>query len=666
MTQPCWPARPPGIAFGADYNPEQWPLDVQKADLDLMAEAGVNFVTLGVFAWASLQPSPERFEWEWLDRVMDGMAERAIAVDLATPSAAPPAWLSRAHPEMLPIDADGRRLWYGSRQAICPSSPAWRQAATAMARRLAERYKDHPALVMWHVHNEYGCHVPACYCDVSAAAFRTWLRGRYGELEALNEAWGTRFWGQRYSDWEEVIPPRATPSFSNPTQKLDWARFCSDELLDCFRAERDVLVAVAPGVPVTTNFMSLFRPLDYQAWAAEVDVVSNDHYVLGHLEDPEAHLAFSADLVRSLAGGRPWWLMEHSPSAVNWQPVNRAKAPGQMTCHSLTHVARGADAVGFFQWRASLAGSEKYHSAMVPHAGTDSKVWREVVALGSKLRDLTEVAGSQVEAEVALLHSWESWWAAEGPAIPSNLIDVAGHLRSWHAELRKRAVSADVVSPRADLGRYRLLIAPNLYLISPGEVARLEDFVASGGTLVVSYWSGIADAFDHVLPGGYPGALRDLLGVRTEEFFPLGPGEALELSNGWTGTRWSELMRAEGADVVAHFASGPLAGVAAITRRELGKGRAYYLATHLEGPSLASMVSLVVGLAGVAPVAQVPPGVDATRRRAKGKSWLFLVNNRSEPAKVEAYGEDLLCGERRDGSFWLGAYSCAVIREQGG
>ncbi len=628
-----------------------------------MAEAGVNFLTVGVFSWASLEVSPGVFEWGWLDRVMDDLAAAGIAADLATATASPPPWFSQANPQTLPVLADGTTLWWGSRQAFCPSSPVYREAAVNLAGEIARRYASHPALAMWHVHNEYGCHNAACYCDVSAGAFRAWLADRYGDLKALNEAWGTAFWSQRYTAWDQVIPPRRTGTFSNPGQKLDWARFCSDELLACCVAEISVLKQVTPDVPVTTNMMSLFKPLDYQRWSDHLDFISNDHYLLNFLERPEADLSLSGDLMRSLAGG-PWWLMEHSPSAVNWQPFNLAKPPGQLVRNSLTHVARGADAVGFFQWRASQAGAEKYHSAMVPHAGRDTKVWREVVSLGAKLASLSEVVGSRVEAKVAILHSWESWWAAELDAHPTMAVDVAGHIRAWHSALWDINVTTDVVSPGSQLDGYDLVIAPNLYLLTDDQASNLAAFVHGGGTAVVTYFSGIVDSDDHVRLGGYPGMLRELLGVVVEEFFPLAPGETVALSDTTSGSVWSELGRAAGAEVLAEFAEGPVAGCPALTRNAFGDGSAYYLATHLSGEHLASFALRVVAEAGVKPAAETPKGVEAVRRVSSEASYLFLLNHTDQPVEVEVDGLELLSGERVEGTFKVAPGGVGVVREQ--
>ncbi|MEU1268477.1 beta-galactosidase, partial [Streptomyces sp. NPDC005799] len=438
---PQGPATPvlavPGIAYGGDYNPEQWPEEVWAEDVRLMREAGVNMVSVGIFSWALLEPSEGTYDFSRTDRILDLLHDHGIAADLATPTAAPPAWFFVQHPEALPVDRDGRTLSYGSRQTFCPSSPAYREAALRITGELAERYADHPAVVMWHVHNEYGCHNAACYCDTSAAAFRTWLRAKYGEdLTALNHAWGTTFWSQWYYDWDQILPPRATGAVPNPTHQLDWRRFCSDELLSLYRAERDLLRTVAPSVPATTNFMVNFSfdALDYWRWAPELDIVSNDHYLQSTDTASEIDIAFSGDLTRSLAGG-PWLLMEHSTGAVNWQPVNRAKGPGEMRRNALAHVAHGADGIAYFQWRAAKAGAEQWHSAMLPHAGTDSQIWRDVVRLGADLGSLAEVRGSVSTAQVAVVWDWNARWALEQPSQPNGDLRYLDLVRAWYEPL---------------------------------------------------------------------------------------------------------------------------------------------------------------------------------------------------------------------------------------
>jgi beta-galactosidase len=653
----------PGIAYGGDYNPEQWPEDVWAEDMRLMREAGVTMVSVGIFAWALLEPSEGVYDFARMDRLL----ENGIAADLATPTAAPPAWFFRAHPEALPVDRDGRTLSYGSRQTFCPSSPAYREAALRIAGALAERYAGHPAVAMWHVHNEYGCHNAECYCDTSAAAFRAWLRARYGDdLAALNHAWGTTFWSQWYYDWDEILPPRATGAVPNPTHLLDWRRFCSDELLSLYTAERDVLRAAAPAVPATTNFMVMynFDALDYWRWAPELDVVSNDHYLRSTDPESEIDIALSGDLMRSLAGG-PWLLMEHSTGAVNWQPVNRAKNPGELRRNALAHVARGADGIAYFQWRAAKAGAEQWHSAMLPHAGTDSRIWQDVVALGADLKALAEVRGSTGTASVAVVWDWNARWALELPSQPSGELRFQDLVRDWYEPLWRSGVAVDFVRPDADLSSYRLVLAPSLYLVDDAGAANLVGFAERGGTLAVGFHSGAVDENCHVRLGGYPGAFREALGVRSDELFPLLPGEQVGLSGGGTATLWSERVRLTGAQALDSYTEGPLAGVPAVTRHAYGAGTAWYLATRPDPATLAELLTRIRTEAGVEPVAAAPPGVEAVRRRGPHAEYLFLIDHSGRGAGIPVPdgATELLTGERLSGTVTVPPGGVAVVRE---
>jgi beta-galactosidase len=664
MAAPALVPKVAGLCYGGDYNPEQWPEEVWAEDAKLMREAGVTLATVGVFAWARLEPEPGRYEFGWLDRVLEILHGAGVAVDLATATAAPPPWFSHAHPEMLPVDADGHRLSYGSRQTFCPSAPVYRAAALRLVAALADRYHDHPALALWHVHNEYACHNARCYCEVSAAAFRRWLRSRYSDLDALNLAWGTDFWSQHYTDWEQVQPPRTSTTFPNPGLVLDFHRFSSDALLELFVAERDELLRRSPDLPITTNLMTGgFERLDYWRWARELPLVSTDHYLIGESPtEPGAQVAYAADVARSLAGGGPWLLMEHATSAVNWQRRNLGKAPGELARNSLGHVARGSEGAMFFQWRASRAGAEKWHSAMVPHAGIDSKVWHEVVALGERLRRLAEVAGSTVESEVALLLDYPSGWAAEAHSQPSVDMATFAEIQRWHTVLWRSGVVADLARPGADLGRYRLVLAPALYLLDDAGAGNLAGYVRGGGTLVVGPYSGVVDEHDRVRLGGYPGGLRELLGIRVDEYFPLPGGATVRLDNGATGRVWTEHARVEGADPVASYIDGPAAGGPAITRHAAGSGTAWYLGTRLADPDLASLLA-AVGARPLLPDA--PAGLEAVRRRAGGRSYLFLLNHGDADATVAAAGTDLLAGTVHHGPVAVPAGGVLVLRERG-
>ncbi len=668
-----WPSEPERarLAFGADYNPEQWPREVWAEDVRAMRAAGVNIVALAIFSWARIQPGEDAWDFDWLDEVMDLLHANGVAVNLATATASPPPWLTTRHPEILPVDADGRTLWPGARQHWRPTSPVFRSYALRLTRALAERYGRHPALAAWHVSNELGCHNVYDYSDDAAAAFREWLRSRYGTVAELNRAWATTFWSQGYGDWDEILPPRLAASYPNPTQQLDFKRFSSDALKDHLRAESAVLRELTPAIPVTTNFMVMgeTKGMNYADWAGEVDFVSNDHYLL---TGPQAQdeLSFSANLTGSLAGGRPWYLMEHSTSAVNWQPTNLAKKPGGLARDSLTHVAYGADAVCFFQWRQSAGGAEKYHSAMVPHAGEDSEVFRSVTDLGATLAALAPIAGTlRQPANAAILFDWESWWASELDSHPTSRLRYRQEALDWYSAFLAAGVRADVIDPAGDLTGYDLLVAPILHVV-PAELARrLEEYVTSGGHLVTTYFSGIVDENDHVWLGGYPGALRELLGIRIEEFGPLLEGDTVELDIGVTGSLWTDRIdRTDPAtEALAVYKTGDQAGRPAITLRRTPAGSASYVSTRLGPDGLAAVLPELLTVSGVVPdlPAEVRGLVDLAVRTDGRQHYWFLTNRADHDVDLSAISGEPLRGPSLAKDAILAPGQVRILRRPG-
>ncbi|MFG2629774.1 beta-galactosidase [Streptomyces sp. NPDC048473] len=660
------------LGYGADYNPEQWPREVWEEDVRLMREAGVNVVSLAIFSWARLQPTPDTWDFVWLDEVMDMLHAGGIGVDLATATASPPPWLTTAHPEILPVTATGETLSPGARQHWRPTSPVFRTHALRLVRELANRYAGHPALVAWHVNNELGCHNVYDYSDDAAHAFRAWLRRRYTTLDALNQAWGTAFWSQRYSDWDQILPPRLAASHPNPTQQLDFKRFSSNALKDHLLAEREVLRELTPDVPVTTNFMVMggTKGMDYADWAGSgaIDFVANDHYVVPGPQDRD-ELSFSANLTSGIAGHRPWFLMEHSTSAVNWQTVNLAKKPGELARDSLLHVAHGADAVCFFQWRQSAAGAEKYHSAMVPHAGADSELFRSVTALGRTLETLAPIAGAEREpARVAVLFDWDSWWTSEQDSHPTSRLDYHREALDWYSALLRLGIRADVVpAHRTDLTSYDVVIAPVLHVVPQPFGKELTRYVEGGGHLVTTYFSGVVDENDHIWLGGYPGALRELLGIRIEEFGPLLDGATVDLDNATTGSLWTDRITVTGLDVevLARYRSGTYASRPAVTRCTAGRGSAAYVSTRLGAEGLATLLPELLAPAGV--TSELPDGarglVELTVRRDVDSRYLFLVNRGDVPVPLPGVTGELLLGPAAEGGLVLPPRGVAVLRQ---
>lgn len=666
MTEFGWPTG--GISYGGDYNPEQWPRHVWDEDVALMRQAGVNLVSVGIFSWALLEPREGEFDFAWLDELLDLLHANGIAVDLGTPTVVPPAWFYATYPQARVVTADGTVVGPGSRGMVSPSSPEYRAAIVRIAGELARRYAQHPAVVLWHVHNEYGAPVGEDFSPQSVAAFREWLRARYGTLDALNAAWGTAFWGQGVGAWEHVSAPAATASTPNPAQRLDFARFTDDQLRACFVLERDTIRAHAPQ-PITTNVMAhQSYNTDLWRWAREMDVVADDHYLWS--PDPDAHvgLALSADLTRSVAGGEPWILMEHSTSAVNWQGHNIAKRPGEMHRNALTHLGRGADAIMFFQWRASRSGAEKFHSAMLPHAGTDSRVFREVVDLGAKLGRLAEVRGSKVRADVAVLYDWESLWAQDLEWRPSDVLGFRERVRAYYERLWLDGVTVDFAHPEDDLSGYRLVVAPASYLVTQAAGKNLSDYVSGGGTLLVSCFAGVVDEHDAVHEGGFGAPLRAALGVTVEEFLPVREQDTCAVDLGGqvlTTDIWSEHLVLDGAEVRGTYRGGPADGMPAVTRNALGDGVGWYVSTRLGVDALAPVMAAVYADAGVTP-STLPPGVEVVTRHGESYDYVVAVNHRDEPATLEVHGTELLSGTVAEGTYELAAGDVAVLRTAAG
>lgn len=665
------PHGPDRARLRGDYNPEQWPETVWHEDVRLMREAGVTMVSVGIFSWALLETSRGTYDFAWLDRLLDLLHDNGIRVDLGTPTVVPPVWFYREHPEALPVAADGTRYEFGSRGAICHSNTDYRAAAANITTKLAERYADHPALALWHVHNEYGVPVSACYCDSCAAHFRRWLERTYGDVAAVNEAWGTAFWGQHYTDFAQINPPRTTPTVGNPGQALDYKRFADETIRENFVAERDILHRLAPGIPVTTNFMTALSQcdsLDYWAWGREVDLVTNDHYLITDGRRTHVNLAMAADLTRSVGGGAPWLLLEHSTSGVNWQARNPAKAPGQMARNSLAHVARGSEGAMFFQWRQSRRGAEKFHSAMLPQAGTESRVWREVVELGASLDSLSQIRGSRTVADVAVVWDWHSWWAQNLAWRPSEDHEARERADAFYEALYDRHLTVDFAHPEADLSAYPLVVVPALYLMTRAAGDNLKAYVENGGTLVVSYFSGIVDEHDAVHEGPYPGALRDVLGLTVEEFSPLLGGESVRVTgpdgSELTGDVWTEIVVPRGAESVWTYADGLAADQPAVTRHRLCEGSAWYVSTRLDAHGLDALLGWAADDAGIAPRADLPRDVEVVRRAGESGDFLFAINHTALDAKVplDTAGTELLTGERTAGRLAVPAGGVRVVR----
>ena len=668
--------RLPGIIYGGDYNPEQWPRSTWQEDVRLMREANVTLVSVGVFSWSALEPADGEFDFGWLDEVMDLLAVNGIFANLATPNASPPPWLATEFPETLMVERCGTRVAVGSRGHFCPSSEVYRDRSQRIARKLAERYADHPALAMWHIGNEYHSN---CFCDLCDERFRQWLQNKYGTLDELNSRWGTTLWGQIYSQWNQVHLPKPVRGWVNTARELDFARFNTDIQVELYRLEKDLLQSITPDIPATTNFIQFFRIQDYRRWAPETDVIALDIYPDPAKPSSLAEAAMQYDLMRHLGNGAPWMMMEQAAGAVSQWKVNLTKQPGRMRLGSYQAIAHGADAVMFFQWRASRFGQEKFHSAMLPHGGQDTRTWQEVRDLGNELRTLEAVAGARTEAKVALVWDWENWWAVEGAAHPLNNYDYREVVASHYHALWRINVAVDVVTLSSDLSKYRALVIPNQYLISELQQEAVREFIRAGGHVLISYFSGIVNDDDQIIENGYPGGLRDVIGAHIRDLSPLAKDATVEIAavpgqyflpSTFTAkaSRWQDDIAPEAANTVAVFTEGHLKDKPAILDHHTGQGSAIYIGTQLPQESLERLVTAFIERAAVESPHAAPQDIEVTERHTSDNRFLFFLNHSTTPKTVELEinGKELLGNRKvtKGEEITLEASDVAVIQVQ--
>lgn len=692
-----------GIAFGGDYNPDQWSEETWDDDVRLMKKAGVNTVALAIFSWDRIQPQENRWDFGWLDRIIDKLGKAGIATDLASATATAPLWLYESHPEVLPRDKYGHPVNAGSRQSWSPTSPVFKEYALTLCRKLAERYGTNPYVTAWHMGNEYGWNNREDYSDNALEAFRAWCRRKYGTIDALNQAWGTTFWGQEMNGFDEVLIPRfmGADSMVNPGQKLDFERFGNDMLLDFYKAERDAIAEICPDKPFTTNFMVSTDQccMDYADWANEVNFVSNDHYFHEGGEMHLDELACSDALMDSFALGKPWYVMEHSTSAVQWKPLNMRKRKGETVRDSLAHVAMGADAINFFQWRASAFGAESFHSAMVPHAGEDTKLFRQVCELGETLRTLADagVQGSELErSDTAILFSAESEWATRSETLPSMKLNHWHDVRDWYRAFLDAGTRADIMPLKYDWSDYKTVVLPTVLMLSAVDTRRLADFAAAGGRVVVGYATGLIDENFHTWLGGYPGAgnglLRDMLGIRGEEFNILGSGvegepEAIRLGaggevaledaaalNGATTRLWQNDVTVTGdrTQVLAMYAGEEadeweLDGMAAVTRNPYGAGEAYFVGCDLDVADLTKLIRTYLAAPAQSQQSQANTDVLHTVRKSADAAFDFYLPRGKKEVELQGVeGEPVVLFQtergEENGSYTVRRNGVLVVR----
>ena len=620
------------ILYGGDYNPNQWTKDIWQEDMRIFKDAHINTATINVFSWAKIQPSEHEYNFDELDEIVDMLSKENYDIVFATSTAALPGWMVRKYPEVMFTDYEGRQHKFGGRHNACPNSFVFKHYARELAYKLAERYADNPHVTCWHVSNEYG---NECFCESCQKAFRVWLKDKYKTIDALNRAWNMEFWGHTVYDWDDVVPPNALSDGIGSEKtafagiSIDYRRFYSDSQLACFKMERDAIRSVKPDAFVTTNLMGTFKGLDYFKWAKEMDVVSWDNYP--SYDTPWSSIAMTHDLMRGLKD-EPFMLMEQTPSQQNWQKYNSLKRPGQMRAQSYQTLAHGADTIQFFQLRRSVGGCEKFHGAVIAHAGSENtRVFREVAQLGAELESFGDrTLGSRNEAEVGLIFDWDNYWALEYTSGPSEDLKYVDQIHQYYQYFYKKNIGVDMIPVDADFSKYKIVVAPVLYMVKDGMKEALENFVKNGGILITTFMSGIVGQSDNVYLGGYPGPLREMAGVWVEEIDALAPEQKnkAKFADGSTAAcgLLCDLMRLEGAKALASYEEDFYAGMPAASKNTYGKGTTYYIATQFEEEGLAKILDQAVQEAGVSSVIPEETGLEVVTRVSDTTRFYFVMN----------------------------------------
>lgn len=661
------------ILFGGDYNPNQWPKEIWEEDIRIFKKASINSATVNVFSWAKIQPSENCYDFEELDQIIEKLSTEGFDIVLATSTAALPAWMFKKYPEVARTDYDGRHHKFGQRHNACPNSLVYQKYAERLATKLAERYGENPQVTCWHINNEYG---GECYCDNCEKAFRVWLKDKYHTIEALNKAWNMEFWGHTVYEWDEIVLPNALSEGIGYDKtafagiSIDYRRFNSDSLLKNYMMERDAIRKIDPTTPITTNLMGTFKGLDYFKWAKEMDLVSWDNYP--SYNTPWSLVAMTHDLMRGLKQ-QPFMLMEQTPSQQNWQPYNSLKKPGQMRAQSYQTIAHGADTIQYFQLRRSIGACEKFHGAVIEHVGhEDTRVFRETAALGAELAQLSDIIGTQTQAQVAVIFDWDNYWALEYTSGPTVDLKYVEQIHRYYRYFYEQNIAVDLVPVDADLSKYKLVAAPVLYMIKEGMQERLTDFVKQGGALLTTYMSGIVDQSDNVHLGGYPGPLRELAGIWVEEIDALAP----EQSNGvslvnedlsGTSNLVSDLIHLENAEALAHYTSNFYAGMPVVTKNTFGDGTVYYFGGQLEDQLQDQLFKTIVEESDITPVIEEATKLEIACRENEEAKFFVIINfhEEAQPLPEMFVGKtDLLTGEVLSSEMMLTQYTTYIVKEE--
>ena len=659
------------ILYGGDYNPNQWPKEIWQQDMTYFKDAHINSATINVFSWAKIQPAEDTYYFDELDEIVEMLSKEGYDIVMATSTAAMPAWMFKKYPEVARTDYFGRHHKFGQRHNHCPNSLVFQKYAKALVEQLAKRYANNPHVTCWHVSNEYS---GECYCENCAKAFRLWLKKKYGTIEAVNKAWNMEFWGHTVYDWDEIVLPNALgDGMDNGTDTIfaglsvDYRRFMSDSLLENYKMERDVIRAYAPDTIITTNLMGTYKFLDYFKWAKEMDIVSWDNYP--SYNTPWSFTAMSHDLMRGLKDA-PFMLLEQTPSQQNWQPYNSLKKPGQMRAQSIQTMAHGADTVQFFQLRRSVGGCEKFHGAVIGHVGhNNTRVFREVKQLGGELQRLgTATLGSVNQADVGIIFDWDNYWALDYTSGPTEDLKYVDQIHHYYKFFYHNNISVNMIPVDADFSKYKIVVAPVLYMVKAGMKEALTKFVENGGILITTFMSGLVDESDNVHLGGYPGPLRELAGVWVEEIDALAPEQTNTITF-TDGTRMTcnllcDLMHLEGAQMLASYDENFYAGMPAITKNQYGEGFTYYIGTNMDQEGIDKVLKMATHQADIHPVVDEPTALEVVCRKTADSTHYYIFNFKETdiviPEQFVGF-TDLLTGKKVESGMRMKQYDALIL-----
>lgn len=627
-----------GILHGSDYNPDQWldRPDILEKDIKLMKKAKMTSMSLGIFSWSAYEPTEGEFHMDWLKDIMDKLYENGIYTILATPSGARPAWLDEKYPECMRVGADDHRAHHGVRHNHCMSSPKFREKTGIIINKIIDTVGKHPGLAMWHLSNEFG---GECFCPLCKKKFQDYLANKFdNDINKLNKAWWTGFWSHTYNDFSQIEPPYLNGEFSVMGLNLEWKRFTTWNTTDYMKSEIDIIRKRTPNIPITTNFMQLFPGLDYRVMAKELDVISWDSYPVFHnnyetMADTMAHNSFDHAVMRSLKKNQPFMLMECAPGLVNWHEYNKLKRPGVHKLFSAQAVACGSDTVQYFQWRKSRGSFEQYHGAVVDHLGTDdTRVFKEVAEVGAMLDSLSNVKGTIVKPKAALIFDWDNMWAIDNMrGLSDKTKNYAKTCIQIYQEFLKLGIDMNVVASDDNLDDYNVVIAPMLYMLRPGASDNLKAFVKRGGQLMATYLTGYVDDNTLCYLGGFPGdGLSELFGVISEEIDTYYDSD--ENSATFTDGHkaiihdYAEILRVSDTDILAKYDKDFYAGTPAITCKNFGKGKAYYVGARIDMDSMSGLFKTMLKETNTTYLT-LPAGIEYHKREDEsGKAIEFYLN----------------------------------------